>query len=75
MSSVSLIKTCLNILNEDNIKEELKNIYTPVIAILIQQLMPYMYLALIIILINFLLLLFIIMLLVKRRLPYFTSKA
>ena len=75
MSSVSLIKTCLNILNEDNIKEELKTIYTPVIAILMQQLMPYLYLALIIILMNFLLLLFIIILLVKRPIIKIPSHA
>lgn len=64
-----LIKYCLNILNDDEIKSEIKKIYNPAIQLIHQQLMPYIYLALIFILINFILLILIFLLLFQSRLP------
>ena len=64
-----LIKYCLKILNDNEIKDEIKKIYNPAIQIIHQQLMPYIYLALIFILINFILLILIFLLLFQNRLP------
>jgi len=71
--SNEFIKMCLNILNEDRVKNELKEIYTPVIATIIDKLLPYIYLALIFLLINFLLILMIFFLLVRSKIPSFSN--
>ena len=68
-----IIKMCINLLNEEDIKTELKEIYTPVISVVLDKLMPYIYLALIFLLINFLLILMIFFLLVKNKIPSFSN--
>ena len=73
MINNELIASCLKILNEDNVKEELKNIYTPLINTIMQYLMPYIYLGLVFILINFILLILIFTLLIQNKLPRFTK--
>ena len=73
MINNELIASCLKILNEENVKEELKNIYTPLINTILQYLMPYIYLGLVFILINFILLILIFTLLIQNKLPRFTK--
>ena len=71
--SRDIIKTCINLLNEENIKNELKEIYTPVITLVIDKLMPYIYLALIFLLLNFLIIIMIFFLLVRSKMPSFSN--
>ena len=73
MITNELITSCLNILNEENVKQELRNIYTPLLNTILQYLMPYIYLALIFILINFILLLLIFTMIIQHRLPKFSN--
>lgn len=68
-----IIKICINLLNEESVKAELKEIYTPVITVVLDKLMPYIYLALIFLLLNFLLILMIFFLLVKSKMPSFSN--
>ena len=68
-----IIKTCINLLNEENVKNELKTIYTPVITLVIDKLMPYIYLALIFLLLNFLIIIMIFFLLVRSKIPSFSN--
>jgi hypothetical protein len=73
MITNELITSCLKILNEENVKQELCHIYTPLLNTVLQYLMPYIYLALIFILINFILLLLIFTMLLQNRLPKFSN--
>ena len=68
-----IIKLCINLLNEEPVKAELKQIYTPVITVVLDKLMPYIYLALIFLLLNFLLILMIFFLLVRTKIPSFSN--
>ena len=73
MDSSEIIEFFLKVINEDKVKNELKLIYTPVTDKIICHIMPYVYLALIFILINFILLLLIFTLLFQIKLPKFTN--
>ena len=73
MITNELITSCLKVLNEENVKQEIRHIYTPLLNTVLQYLMPYIYLALIFILINFILLLLIFTLLIQNRLPKFSN--
>tara|TARA_Y100000590_G_C14940677_1_gene721119 strand:+ start:65 stop:301 length:237 start_codon:yes stop_codon:yes gene_type:complete len=73
MDSSEIIEFFLKVINEDKVKNELKLIYTPVTDKIIGHIMPYVYLALIFILINFILLLLIFTLLFQIKLPKFTN--
>lgn len=68
-----IINFCLKMLNEETVKQEIKNIYTPAVNTIIQHIMPYIYIALIVILINFILLILILSLLVQNKLPKFSN--
>tara|TARA_A100001234_G_C12587988_1_gene369172 strand:- start:147 stop:413 length:267 start_codon:yes stop_codon:yes gene_type:complete len=68
-NATEITKFCLGILNDESVKSEIKNLYNPAINIIQQQLMPWIYLALIFILINFILLLLIFLLLFQNKLP------
>ena len=71
--SHEFIKMGISLLNEEQVKSQLKEIYTPVINVILDKLMPYIYLALIFLLINFLLILMIFFLLVKHKIPSFSN--
>ncbi len=71
--TTDIIKMCINLLNEDDVKTELKEIYTPVITVVLDKLMPYIYLAIIFLIINFLLILMIFFLLVRSKMPSFSN--
>ena len=72
-NNTDMIKYFLRILNDEEVKCEIKNVYNPVVNIIHQQLMPYIYLALIFILINFILLILIFLLLFQHKLPKFSN--
>jgi hypothetical protein len=52
-----LIKECVNILKNSNMKKEVINIFKPIIDLLLKEIYPYIYLALILVVISFLLIL------------------
>lgn len=69
MNSSEIVEHFLKVLNEDNIRKELNCVYQPVINKVTDKVMPYIYLALIFILINFILLILIFALLFQIKLP------
>ena len=52
-----LIKECIDILKNSNMKKEVINIFKPIIDLLLKEIYPYIYLALILVVISFLLIL------------------
>jgi hypothetical protein len=63
----SLIQECLVILKREDVKSEFKNMLSPVIELIIQQIYPYLYLCLIFVIISFLLHLGIFILLLRNK--------
>ena len=63
----TFIKKCLKMLKREDIKEELKKILMPFIDIIIQELYPFIYLALLFVIISFLLILGIFILLMRNH--------
>ena len=63
----TIIKECLVILNREDVKNEFKNILTPFVELIIQQIYPYLYLSLLFVIISFLLHLGIFLLLLRNK--------
>lgn len=63
----SIIKQCLTILKKDEVKKEIVEIITPFTEPILEQLYPYIYISLIIVLISFLLHLGIFILLLRNK--------
>ena len=68
------IEQCLLILSRDDIKKELKELFKPLVSLIIQEIYPYIYLSLIFVIISFLLILGIFYLLVRSNLKTWTLK-
>lgn len=51
----NIINECLGLLKREDVKDELKKLFTPIIDILILEIYPYIYLCLIFVIISFLL--------------------
>ena len=62
-----IIEQCLKALKRKDIKEEIKNIIKPVLALVIQEIYPYIYISVIFIFISFLLILGIFILLLRIK--------
>ena len=52
-----LIEQCLIILSREDVKKEVKELFKPVVSLLVQEIYPYIYLSLIFVIISFLLIL------------------
>lgn len=63
----SIINECLLILKRNDVKEELKNLLSPLIDLILVQIYPYIYLSLIFVIISFLLHLGIFILLLRNK--------
>jgi hypothetical protein len=63
----SIIQECLVILKREDVKTEFKNMLSPFIDLIIQQIYPYLYLCLIFVIISFLLHLGIFILLLRNK--------
>lgn len=63
----SIINQCLLILKRNDVKEELKNLLSPLIDLILVQIYPYIYLSLIFVIISFLLHLGIFVLLLRNK--------
>jgi len=68
------IEQCLLILSREDIKKELKELFKPLVSLIVQEIYPYIYLSLIFVLISFLLILGIFYLLVRTNLKSWTLK-
>jgi hypothetical protein len=68
------IEQCLLILSRDDIKKELKELFKPLVSLIIQEIYPYIYLSLIFVIISFLLILGIFYLLMRTNLKNWTMK-
>ena len=62
------IEQCLLILSRDDVKKELKELFKPLISLIVQEIYPYIYLSLIFVIISFLLILGIFYLLMRSSL-------
>lgn len=63
----TIIQQCLTILKRDDVKSELKNLFRPIIDLILQEIYPYIYLSVLFVLISFLLILGIFILLVRNK--------
>jgi hypothetical protein len=69
-----IIEQCLHILSREDVKKEIKEIFKPLVSLLVQEIYPYVYLSLIFVIISFLLILGIFYLLMRNNLKIFTIK-
>jgi hypothetical protein len=68
----AIIQECLIVLKRKDVKDELKNLFSPIIDLIIIQIYPYLYLCLMFVLISFLLHLGIFILLLRNK-SYFSK--
>lgn len=66
----TMIDQCLEIIRRDDVKNELKNLMTPLIEAILVEIYPYIYLSLIFVIISFLLHLGIFILLIRNKSPF-----
>lgn len=62
------IEQCLLILSRDDVKKELKELFKPLVSLIVQEIYPYIYLSLVFVIISFLLILGIFYLLLRNNL-------
>lgn len=63
----AIIEQCLAILKRDDVKQELKNLISPLVELILVEIYPYIYLSLLFVLISFLLHLGIFVLLLRNK--------
>jgi len=63
----SLIDHCLGILKRDDVKEEVKAFFRPIIDLVLQEVYPYIYLSVLFVIISFMLMLAIFVMLVRKK--------
>ena len=63
----TFIQQCLEILKREDFRRELKLLFSPVIDLIIQEIYPFIYLALLFVVISFLLILGIFVLLMRNK--------
>ncbi len=56
---------CLDFIKKDEVKRELKNLFKPIISLILEEIYPYVYLSLLLVIISFFLVLGIFIMLVK----------
>lgn len=61
----NLIIECKNILSRQDIKEEIKNLFKPIINLILHEIYPYIFLSMIFVFISFMLILGIFVLLLR----------
>ena len=71
-----LIEQCLLILSREDVKKEMKELFKPIISLIVQEIYPYIYLSLIFVIISFLLILGIFIILMRNKLilPFLIKK-
>lgn len=61
------IEQCLLILSREDVKKELKELFKPLVSLIVQEIYPYIYLSLIFVIMSFLLILGIFYLLLRTN--------
>ena len=61
----SLITECINIIKRDDIKDEIKDLFRPIIDMILQEIYPYIFLSMLFVIISFMLILGIFILLLR----------
>jgi hypothetical protein len=64
---------CITVLKREDVKSELKRLFTPIVDLILVDIYPYIYLSLIFVLISFVLHIGIFVMLIRGK-PLFTSK-
>jgi hypothetical protein len=63
----SLITECINIIKRDDIKDEIKDLFRPIIDMILQEIYPYIFLSMLFVIISFMLILGIFILLLRNN--------
>ena len=63
----SLIMECKNIIKRDDVKEEIKALFKPIIDLVLQEIYPYIFLSMLFVIISFMLILGIFILLLRNN--------
>ena len=58
---------CLDFIKKDEVKKELKNLFKPIINLILEEIYPYIYLSLLLVIISFFLVLGIFIMLIKSQ--------
>ena len=58
---------CLEFIKKDEVKQELKNLFKPIINLILEEFYPYIYLSLLLVIISFFLVLGIFIMLIKSQ--------
>jgi hypothetical protein len=58
---------CLEFIKKDEVKNELKNLFKPIVSLILEEIYPYIYLSLLLVVISFFLVLGIFFMLVKSK--------
>ena len=72
----TIINECLEVLGREDVKDEIKQLFMPIIDVLLKEIYPYIFLSMIFVIISFLLILGIFILLLRNnktniKLPFF----
>lgn len=62
-----IIDECVNVLKKQEIKREIVNVFSPVVGLILKEIYPYIYLALVLVVISFLLILGIFIILLRSK--------
>lgn len=62
-----IVRECINVLRRDDVKEEVKSFVKPLLTMFLDQIYPYIYLCLFLVVISFLLVLGTFILLIKNK--------
>ena len=63
----SIIAECVDIIKRDDVKREIKDLFNPIINMILQEIYPYIFLSMIFIRISFMLILGIFILLLRNK--------
>ena len=63
----SIIAECVDIIKRDDVKREIKDLFNPIINMILQEIYPYIFLSMIFVIISFMLILGIFILLLRNK--------
>lgn len=63
-TSTSMVRQCLDVLKRDDIKYELRKLFTPIINVILYELNPYIYITVLLVFLIFIMILAILVLLI-----------
>ena len=67
LNKEKIISECVTILNKTEVKNSIKNLFIPLIDMILKEIYPYIYLSIIFVVISFLLILGIFVLLMRNK--------